>query len=54
MSDKNEQYFKRELAFNKRQVSIFAKEFKLSDKAQEASYVVTEIVASKMKSRTIA
>ncbi|CAI9732723.1 Hypothetical predicted protein [Octopus vulgaris] len=51
---KNEQYFKRELAFNKRQVSMFAKKFKLSDKGQEASYTVAEIVARKMKSHTIA
>ena len=33
---------------------MFNKKFKLSDKAQEASYVLSEIVASKMKSRTIA
>ena len=36
------------------QVSMLNKKFKLSDKAQEASYAVSEIVASKMKSRTIA
>ena len=54
LSDKNEQYFRRELAFNKRQMSIFAKKFKLSDKAQEASYAVAESVARKMKSHTIA
>ena len=36
------------------QVSMFTKKFKLSDKAQEASYAVSEIVASKMKSHTIA
>ncbi|CAI9743051.1 Hypothetical predicted protein [Octopus vulgaris] len=54
LSGKNEQYFKRELAFNKRQVSMFAKKFKLSDKGQEASYAVAEIVARKMKSHTIA
>ena len=54
LSHKNEQYFKTELAFNKRQVSIFAKKFKLRDKAQEASYAVTEIVARKMKSHTTA
>ena len=33
LSGKTEQYFKRELAFKKRQVSMFAK--KLSDKAQK-------------------
>ena len=33
---------------------MFTKKLKLSDKAQEASYSVTEIVASKMKSHTIA
>ena len=47
LSDKNEQYLKRELAFSKRQVCIFDKKFKLSDKAQEASYAVAEIVAKK-------
>ena len=35
-------------------MSIFAKKFKLSDKAQEASYAVAEIVARKLKSLTIA
>ncbi|CAI9721398.1 Hypothetical predicted protein [Octopus vulgaris] len=54
LSGKNEQYFKKELAFNKRQVSMFAKMCKLSDKGQEASYAVAEIVARKMKSHTIA
>ena len=54
LSGKNEQYFKRKLASNKRQVSMFTKKFRLSDKAQEASYAVVEIVASKMKSHTIA
>ena len=33
---------------------MFAKKFKLSDKAQEASYAVAEIVASKMKFHIIA
>ena len=33
---------------------MFSKKFNLSDKAQEASYAVAEIVASKMKSHTIA
>ena len=33
---------------------MFAKKFKVSDKAQEASYAVAEIVARKMKSHTIA
>ena len=33
---------------------MFAKKFKLCDKAQEASYAVEEIVARKMKSYTIA
>ena len=54
LSVKNELYFKRKLAPNKMKVSMFTKKFKLSDKAQEASYAVSEIVASKMKSRTIA
>ena len=54
LSGKNEQYFKRKLASNKMQVSMITKKFKLSDEAQEASYAVSEIVASKMKSQTIA
>ena len=54
LSDKNEQLNKTELAFNERQVSSFAKKFKLSDKAQEASYAVAEIITRKLKSRTIA
>ena len=33
---------------------MFAKKFKLSDKAREASYAVVEIVASKMKSHYLA
>ena len=52
-SGKNEQYFKRELASNKKQVSMLAKKFKSGDKAQEASYAVAKIVASKMKSYII-
>ena len=51
LSGKNEQHFKRELAYNKKQVSMFAKKFKSSDKAQEASYAVAEIVAREMKSQ---
>ena len=54
LSGKTKQYFKRELAFNKRQVSMFAKKVKLSDKTQEASSAVAEIVVSNMKSHTIA
>ena len=54
LSGKIKQYFNRKLAFNKRQVSMFAKKFKLSDKAREASYAVVEIVASKMKSHYLA
>lgn len=54
LSSKDEQYFQREMKCNKRQVSMFAKKFKLSDKGQEASYAVAEIVARKMKSHTIA
>ena len=53
-SSKTEQYLKRELELNEKQISTFSKKFKLSDKAQEASYAVAEIVASKMKSYTIA
>ena len=54
LSGKNEQYPKRKLEANKRQVLMSNKKFGLSDKAQEASYAVTEIVASRMKSHTIA
>ena len=54
LSGKNELYLKRKLASNKMQVSMFTKKFKLSDKAQKASYSVLEIVASKIKSYTIA
>ena len=54
LSGKYKLYFKRKLSSNKMQVSMFTKKFKLSDKAQEASYAVSEIVASKMKSHTIA
>jgi len=54
VSDKNEQYFQRELALNKRHTATFAKKFKISDKAQETSYAMAEIVAKKMKSHTIA
>ena len=54
LSGKNELYFKRKLASNKMQISMFTKKFKLSDKAQEASYAVSEMVASKMKSHIIA
>ena len=54
LSGKNELYFNRKLASNIMQVSMFTKNFKLSDKAQEGSYAVSEIVASKMKSHTIA
>ena len=54
LSGINEQNFDRKLAFNKRKFSMFVKKFKLGDKAQEASYAVAEIVASKIKSHTIA
>ncbi|CAI9729538.1 Hypothetical predicted protein [Octopus vulgaris] len=53
LSGKKEQYFKRELGFNKSQVSMFAKKFKLSDKGEEARKMA-EIVARKMKPHTIA
>ena len=53
LSGKNELYFKRKLASNIMQVSMLTKKFKLNDKAQEVSYAVSEIVASKMKSHTI-
>ena len=53
LSGKNKQYFKTELASNKKQVSMFARKFKSSDKAREASYAVAEVVAHKIKSHTI-
>ena len=48
LSGKNKQYFKIELTSNKKQVSMFAKKFKSSDKAREASYAVAEVVAHKI------
>ena len=54
LSGKNELHFKRKFASNKMQVSMFTKKFKWSGKPQEANYAVSEIVASKMESHTIA
>lgn len=54
LSSKDRQYFKRQIKCNKKQVSLFAKKFKLSDLGQEASYAVVEIIAIKMKSHNIA
>ncbi|XP_063785805.1 zinc finger BED domain-containing protein 5-like [Pseudophryne corroboree] len=48
------EYFNRLLAEQKRQAKQWAKITTVSDKAQEASYAVAEIVAKKMKSHTIA
>ena len=44
-------YFERALNLNKKQASTFKKKFKTSEKAQEASYAVAEIVAKTMKCR---
>ena len=54
LARKDEVHFRRIRKYNKKQVNMFAESFKLSDKAQEASYSVAEIVARKMKSHTIA
>ena len=54
VSDKNEQYFQRQLTLIKRQTATFAKKFKVSDKVQEASYAMAEIIAKKTKSHAIA
>ena len=43
LSSKTEQYFKRELELNEKLISTFAKKFKLSNKAQEASYAENRI-----------
>lgn len=54
LSDKPVEYFKRLLLLNERQSLRFQKKIKLSDKAQEASYLVAELVAKDMKPHTVA
>lgn len=54
LSTKTADYFERLLAAKKLQKSTFLKSVKVSDKAQEASYLVAEIIAKKRKSHLIA
>jgi hypothetical protein len=51
---RNVQYFKRQLTLTKKQGSVFSKKIKISEKAQQASYAVAEIVARTIKSHTVA
>ncbi len=53
LSNKTVDYFRRLLDLQQKQRKFFEKAT-ISDKAQEASYLVAELVAKKMKSRTIA
>ena len=46
--------FQRLLDSQQKQRKVFKKKVTISDKAQEASYLVAELVAKKMKSHTIA
>lgn len=52
--DKPMEYFKRILSGETSQAKVFIRQKTLSDKAQEASYAVAELVAKKMKSHTSA
>jgi hypothetical protein len=54
LSGKPPDYFKRLNNQTKKQASTFKKTVSVSDKAQEASYYVAELVAKEMKSHTIA
>jgi len=54
LSGKNLEYFKRLLTSQKKQATTFKKTIKISDKAQEASFYVAELVAKEMKAHTIA
>ncbi len=47
-------YFRRLLDSQQKERKHFEKKVTISDKAQEASYLVVELVAKKMKSHTIA
>lgn len=53
-AEKPVEYFKRLLSNQSTQASIFTKLSSVSEKAQEASYTVAELVAQKMKSHTTA
>lgn len=53
-AEKPVEYFKRLLLNQSAQASTFTKHSSVSEKAQEASYVVAELIAQKMKSHTTA
>ena len=52
LSDKPRIYFERILAERKQQSQVFTKVFKVSTKAQEASYLVAEIIAKNSRPHT--
>ncbi len=54
LSNKTVDYFRRLLDSQQKQRKVFERKVTISDKAQEASYLVAELVAKKMKSHTIA
>ena len=54
LSNKTVDYFRRLLDSQQKQRKVFKRKVTISDKAQEASYLVAELVAQKMKSHTIA
>jgi hypothetical protein len=54
LSRKNIDYFKRLLHEQENQASKFEKQVKVSEKAQEASFLIAELVAKTMKPHTIA
>ncbi len=54
LSNKTLDYFRRLLDSQQKQRKLFEKEVIISDGAQEASYLVVEVVAKKMKSHAIA
>ncbi len=54
MLNKTADYFQRLLDSQEKQRKFFKKKATISDKAQEASYLVAEVVAKKMKSHTFA
>ena len=54
LSGKSVDYFKRLLDSLQKQRTTFVKKFKISDRAQKASYLVAEIIAKDMKPHTIA
>ena len=54
LSNKTVDYFRRLLDSQQKERKAFKRKVTISDKAQEASYLVAELVAKKMKSHTIA